>query len=174
MAKPAKSGGGAPASKDAATAVVSICQNRRARHDYALTETLEAGVVLQGTEVKACRAGHAHLNEAYVQVVRREAMLIGGYIGEYAQGNRFNHPTDRSRKLLLHRQQIDRLQVALNQKGCTAVPLSLYFRGGRVKLSFGVGTGKRQVDKRHSLKARETQRDMDRALRGRNRRHTLK
>ncbi len=151
-----------------------ICTNRRAHHQYAIGEQVEAGMILRGTEVKACRAGLAHLNEAYVQVVNNEAVLIGAYIGEYAGGNQFNHPTSRSRKLLMHRAQIDKMQVALAQKGHSAVPLRLYFKDGRVKILVGMGRGKSHVDKRDDIKQRDSQRDMARALRGRNRSHMVK
>src|SRR4051812_31110639 len=111
-----------------------ICQNRRARHDFAIEERLEAGMVLTGTEVKSCRAGKAHLNDAYVQIIGDEAVMMGGHIAEYTQGNRFNHEPARSRKLLLHRKEIDKLSVKLRERGYTAVPMSLYFKGGRVKV----------------------------------------
>jgi SsrA-binding protein len=169
--KPTGAGASGPAKKasTAASPTQLICQNRKAKHQYAFSEQMEAGIVLQGTEVKACRAGEAHLQEAYVQVMRNEAMLIGGFIGEYTHGNQFNHPPARSRKLLLHRAQIDKLEVALAQKGSSAVPLSMYFKDGRVKLNIGIGRGKSHVDKRSDIKERETQRDMERALRGRTR-----
>ncbi len=150
-------------------AITVICKNRRATHDYAIEERLEAGLVLVGTEVKACRAGQAHLNEAYVQVVGREAVLIGGHIAEYSQGNRFNHPVERSRKLLMHRNQIDKLHVKLREKGLSAIPLALYFKDGRVKLELGIGKGKSSIDRRQDIKARESQREVERVMRGRTR-----
>lgn len=149
----------------AATAKVEkqlICQNRRALHNFSIDERLEAGVVLVGTEVKACRAGKAHLNDAYVQVMRNEAVLVGGHIAEYAQGNRFNHTPDRMRKLLMHRKEIDKLATRLHERGHTAVPLSMYFKNGRVKIEIGVGKGKSHVDRRQDIKEREAQREIER------------
>jgi SsrA-binding protein len=170
MQKPPKSGRSpGPA---ASQPTIPICQNRRAKHDYAFDEHLEAGVVLVGTEVKACRAGQAHLNDAYVRVVGNEAVLIGGHIAEYTQGNRFNHPVERSRKLLLHRKQIDKLGVKLHEKGLSAIPLAMYFKGGRVKLDIGIGKGKSGVDRRQDIKKRDGDREMERALRGRTRGQT--
>jgi SsrA-binding protein len=147
-----------------------ICQNRRALHNFAIEERLEAGLVLQGSEVKALRLGRAHLNDAYVQISRNEAVLLGGHIGEYAWANQFSHTATRSRKLLLHRREIDKLARSIREKGYTAVALSLYFTpGGHVKLEVGVGRGKSDVDRRHDLKAREADREMTRALRQKNR-----
>lgn len=147
-----------------------ICDNRRARHDYAIETRLEAGLVLTGTEVKACRAGKAHLNDAFVQVVNDEAVLIGGHIEEYAQGNRFNHTPQRSRKLLLHRREIDKLFVSIREKDMSVVPLTLYFNPeGRIKVELGVGKGKSRIDKRQDIKGREAKREIERTLRSRNR-----
>lgn len=142
-----------------------ICQNRRARHDFTINQRLEAGVVLVGTEVKACRAGKAHLNDAFVHVHRGEAQLIGGNIAEYSFGNQFNHTPARTRKLLMHRREIDKLDTQLREKGFTAVPLSLYFKNGRVKVEIAIGKGKSSVDRRQDIKARETQREVDRVFR---------
>jgi SsrA-binding protein len=144
-----------------------VCENRRARHDYAIGERLEAGLVLLGTEVKSCREGKAHLNDAYVQVMRGEAWLIGGHIAEYHHGNRFNHEPQRTRKLLLHKNEIDKLEVATRQRGEIAVPLRLYFKEGRVKVEVGVGKGKTHEDRRQDIKERDTRREMDRAMRRR-------
>lgn len=143
-----------------------VCVNRRASHLLAIDEELEAGLVLAGTEVKALRAGHAHLSEAYVQVVGGQAVLVGGHIGEYSHGNQFNHEPGRSRRLLLHRRQVDKLMVQLGREGYTALPLRLYFNErGLAKLAFGVGRGKGHADKRQDIKAREAERDVARALR---------
>lgn len=141
-----------------------ICENRRARHAVSIAERHEAGLVLLGTEVKACRAGLAHLNEAFIQVQRGVAVLVGAHIGEYSFGNQFNHVPLRARTLLLHARQILRLYQQLQREGQTAVPLSLYFRDGRIKLEFGVGRGNKAVDKRHVLKERDAERDMRRHL----------
>ena len=142
-----------------------ICLNRRARHDFTIHQKLEAGMVLVGTEVKACRAGKVHLNDAYVMVVKGEAELIGGNIAEYNYGNQFNHTPVRSRKLLMHRREIDKLDSQLREKGFTAVPLAMYFKGGRVKLEIAIGKGKSTVDRRDDIKARETQREVERVFR---------
>lgn len=142
-----------------------ICQNRRATHDYSIEDKLEAGIVLVGTEVKACRGGKAHLNDAFVQIIRDEAFLIAGHIAEYTHGNQFNHEANRSRKLLLHRKELDKLSVRLREKGYTAVPLSMYFKDGRVKIEVGVGKGKTGIDRRVDIKEREAKREMDRTMR---------
>jgi SsrA-binding protein len=147
-----------------------ICQNRRALHNFSIEERLEAGVVLVGTEVKALRAGKAHLNDAFVQIIKDEAMLLGGHIAEYSHGNQFNHTPVRSRKLLLHRRQIDKLYSRVHEKGYTAVPLSMYFNAdGRVKIEIGVGRGKTAIDRRGDIKDREARREVERALRRNNR-----
>ncbi len=146
-----------------------ICQNKRARHDYAIERKLEAGLVLRGTEVKACRAGKAQIHEAYVQVTDGEAYLMNSHIAEYTQGNRYNHVPERQRKLLLHKKEIDKLEVDTRQRGQTAVPLQMYFKDGRAKVEIGVGTGKAAVDRREDIKERETRREMERALRSRHR-----
>jgi SsrA-binding protein len=146
-----------------------VCQNRRAKHDITIEERLEAGLMLVGTEVKALRAGLAHLNEAYVQIVGGNAVLIGGHIGEYSHGNQFNHAPSRSRRLLLNRKEIDKLERRLAQGGATALPLSIYFDGrGRAKLEVGVGAGKSHRDRRQDIKAREADREVARVLQRRN------
>ena len=158
------------AQSDRRAAQKYICQNRRALHNFAIEERLEAGLVLQGSEVKALRLGRAHLNEAYVQVSRNEAVLLGGHIGEYAWANQFSHEATRSRKLLLHRRQIDRLARSLKEKGYTAVALSMYFSpGGHAKLELGLARGKSGADKRQDLKARQADLEVSRALRQRSR-----
>ena len=143
---------------------ILISKNRRARHDYKVGETFEAGIMLVGTEVKSCRAGNAHLNEAYVQVMGLEVFLIGAYIGEYAQGNRQNHEPARTRKLLLNRNEIDKLYVKTREKGFTIVPLSLYFKNGRVKIEIGLGKGQAREDQRQRIKERDANREMDKAM----------
>lgn len=147
---------------------LGICENRRAKHRYALSDNLEAGLVLTGTEVKACRARAAHLNEAYVHFRGGEAFLVGAHIAEYTQGNRFNHPPDRARKLLLQRRQLDVLAGQVAKAGMTVVPLRLYFSPqGHIKLEVALGQGKRDVDKRQDIKERDSQRELERALRQR-------
>lgn len=144
-----------------------VCKNRRAFHDYAIEERLEAGLQLVGTEVKSCRAGKANINEAYVMVRQGEAWLINAHIAEYAHGNRFNHDPTRARKLLLHKREIAGLQASLAQKGQVAVPLSLYFKHGYAKVEIGLGKGRKREDKRQVIKEREIKREMDRAIRRR-------
>ncbi len=142
-----------------------VCENRRARHDYAIGERFEAGLVLVGTEVKSCREGKAHLNDAYVQVHKGEAFLMNGHIAEYHHGNQFNHEPLRTRKLLLHKHEVEKLDVATRQKGLSAIPTKLYFKEGRVKVEVGLGKGKTHEDRRQDIKARDTRREIDRAMR---------
>ncbi|GAA2524508.1 SsrA-binding protein [Rarobacter incanus] len=142
-----------------------IASNKRARHDYAIDDVLEAGVVLTGTEVKALRAGRASLIDAYVAVDRGEAWLEAAHIAEYAQGTWTNHAPRRKRKLLLHRFEIDRLDQRIREKGYTIVPLSLYFLDGRVKVEIGVGRGKKEWDKRQALRERQDNLEAQRSMR---------
>ena len=137
-----------------------IMQNRRARHEYTISDTFEAGIVLVGTEVKSLRAGHGNLTDAFVTVDNGEAWLRQAFIPEYTYGNRFNHEPKRARKLLLHAQEIHKLHVRIKEKGFSAVPLSMYFRGARVKLEFGLGKGKKLYDKRQSEKAKTARREL--------------
>jgi SsrA-binding protein len=126
----------------------TIAVNRRARHDYTIEQTLEAGLVLTGTEIKSIRAGRVNLAEAYARVERGEAWLIGAHIAPYEQGNRFNHEPTRTRKLLLHRDQIAELVGRTQAKGETLVPLRLYLRTGMAKVELGLARGKKVHDKR--------------------------
>src|SRR5579863_406999 len=144
-----------------------VARNRRARHDYQIEDTFEAGLVLTGTEVKSLRAGRASLNEAFAQVSGGELWLHGLHIPEYERGTWTNHEPRRTRKLLLHRKEIDRLASQTAERGFTIVPLSLYFSGGRAKVELGVGRGKHTYDKRHDLAERDAAREVDRALRRR-------
>jgi SsrA-binding protein len=142
-----------------------IAQNRRARHDYAILETLEAGLVLTGTEVKSLRSGKASLAEAYATVDGSEAFVVQMHITPYAQGNRWNPDPVRRRKLLLHRTEIDSLRKAVSQKGLTLIPLRLYVSRGRAKLEIGVARGKKSHDKRQAIAERDARREIDRARR---------
>jgi SsrA-binding protein len=142
-----------------------IAQNRRASHDYFILETVEAGLVLAGTEVKSLRHGRASLAEAYATVENGEAWVLQLHIPPYEQGNRWNLEPTRRRKLLLHRTEIARLEKAVAQKGQTIIPLKLYFSRGYAKLLLGVGKGKQTHDKRQSIAARDAQREMLRARR---------
>lgn len=140
----------------------TVALNRRARHDYAIDETVEAGLVLTGTEIKSIRAGRANLAQAYARIDRGEAWLIGAHIAPYAEGNRFNHEPTRTRKLLLHRDQIAELVGRITTKGMTLVPLRLYLRGGVAKLELGIGRGKRSHDKRRTIAERDARRELER------------
>ena len=146
-----------------------IVQNRKARRDYEIINTYEAGLQLQGTEVKALRDGRANLKDSYARIEGNEAYLHKVHISEYAQGNQFNHETERKRKLLLHRQEIDRLRGQTDEKGLTLIPLKLYFKRGRAKVEIGVARGKRQYDKRRDIARRDAQRDVEIALKSRTR-----
>ena len=141
-----------------------ITSNRKARHEYHVLETFEAGLVLTGTEVKSLRDGKASLAEAYARLEGDEVYLVGAHIPEYRHGNRANHDPTRARKLLLHRREIERLRGKVQEKGLTLVPLRLYWRGGRAKVEIALGRGKRAYDRREDVAKREAKREMDRAL----------
>ena len=146
-----------------------VAQNRRARHDYFILETVEAGLVLTGTEVKSLRQGKASLAEAYAVVEDQEAFVLQMHIPPYLQGNRWNPDPVRRRKLLLHRSEIAMLERAVNQKGQTIIPLKLYFSRGHAKLLLGVAKGKKSHDRRQTIAERDARREMDRAARSRDR-----
>jgi len=141
-----------------------IVDNRRARHDYHLSDKVEAGLVLSGTEVKSLRGGQATLQQAYAEVREGEAWLNGLHIPEYTQGNRANHDPDRPRKLLLHRREIDRMYGQVRERGYTVVPTRLYFKGGRVKVELALARGKEVRDKRRDIAARDAKRQIEREL----------
>ncbi len=147
-----------------------IVSNRRARFDYHLEDTFEAGLVLQGTEVKSLRDGKGSLAEAWVKIDEHgEAWLMQAHIPEYAFGNRNNHDPVRPRKLLLHRRELDQIARAVSAKGMTLVPTRLYFRHGRAKLEFALGRGKNVADKRQTAKERDAKREIERAMKQRRR-----
>lgn len=141
-----------------------IVENRRARHDFHIFRRLETGMVLTGTEVKSVRQGHFSIGEAYVTVKGGELFLVGAHISPYEQGNRFNPDPVRDRKLLAHRHEIRQLEVAVQQKGMTLVPLKAYFSRGRVKLEIGVARGKKLHDKREAIRERAVDRDLRRRM----------
>jgi SsrA-binding protein len=141
-----------------------IVDNRRARHEYHLGDRVEAGLVLQGTEVKVLRGGEATLQQAYAEVRDGEAWLLGLHVPEYTEGNRANHDPDRPRKLLLHRREIERLAAGVAEKGFTLVPTKLYFRDGRVKVELALAKGKELRDKRRDIAARDARRQIEREL----------
>jgi SsrA-binding protein len=139
--------------------------NRKARHDYLITDTFEAGIVLTGTEIKSIRAGKANLSDAYARVERGEAWLVGAHIAPYEAGNRHNHEPRRDRKLLLHRSEIDDLMGRASAKGLTVVPLRLYITNkGRAKIELGLARGKQLHDRRRQIAERDSRRDVEREL----------
>ncbi|MAG34941.1 MAG: SsrA-binding protein [Dehalococcoidia bacterium] len=142
-----------------------ITMNRRAFHDYAFSERYEAGIALQGTEIKSIRDGQVNLREGYVRLVDGEAWLEGVHIAPYLEGSYLNHEPTRPRRLLLHKSELRQLEQQTGVRGYTIIPLRLYYKRGRVKVELGVGRGKRQYEKRQTIAAREAQREMDRALR---------
>lgn len=143
-----------------------IVVNKRARFDYEISETLEAGLVLQGTEVKSLRDGRVSLQDAYADVQNGEVFLLNAHINPYDYGNRFNHEPERPRKLLLHKREIKRLIGKTQEKGLTLIPTRMYFTHGKAKIELGLAKGKKQYDKRQELKRRSAQRDIERAIRG--------
>jgi SsrA-binding protein len=141
-----------------------IVSNRRATHDYEILETFEAGIVLQGTEIKSIRAHGATLQEAYIKVLNGEIWLIGCNIAPYRFGNIYNHEEKRDRKLLMHKREINRLKVASQEKGLTLIPLALYLKQGRIKVRLAIAKGKKNIDKRADIKERDEKRHMQQAL----------
>jgi SsrA-binding protein len=146
-----------------------IAQNKKAYHDYHIEETLEAGIVLTGTEVKSLRAGRVNLRDSYAQVENGELWLIGVHISPYEQGNIFNHDPLRNRKLLAHRREIMRFYGKVRISGYTLVPTKMYFKDGRAKVEIGLAKGKTTFDKRETLAKKEAQRDVERAFSSRRR-----
>ena len=151
------------------SATKPVARNKKAFRDYKIEERFEAGIALHGSEVKSLRAGQATLTEAYVEEVEGELFLVQCHISPYKFANINNHDPDRNRKLLMHRREIDKLSRRINERGYTAVALSLYFKNGRVKLELGLAHGKRQVDKRHDIRARDKARNTDREWKERSR-----
>jgi len=148
-------------SEDAAVRV--ICSNRRALHEFEVLERLECGMALAGTEVKSLRAGKASLEGAFARIEKGEIWLYRAEIPEYAMGNRMNHEPKRKRKLLLHSREIAKWEAAISQKGCTLIPLRIYFTGARAKVELALARGRKLHDKREALKTKSAKRDMARA-----------
>jgi SsrA-binding protein len=146
-----------------------IASNRRARYDYEILDTFEAGISLLGPEVKSLRAGGANLADAYATVRRGEVFLVNAHISPYTQAGRENPDPRRERKLLLHKREIARLRGQIAERGRTLVPLSLYFKEGRVKVELALARGKRRHDRRETIRRREQDREVERELRGRGR-----
>lgn len=144
-----------------------LARNNRANFDYAIEDTIEAGIVLHGTEIKSIRAGRVQLKESFIQIRNNEAWIVNMHISPYDQGNRFNHDPVRTRKLLLHRKQINQFIGKTKQQGYTLVPIQLHLKDGFAKILMGLGKGKKQHDKREDLKRKEAKRDMQRVLKER-------
>ena len=143
----------------------TIPTNRRARHEYEILETVEAGLVLRGTEVKSLRAGLVNFKDSYASVRNGEGWLLGCHISPYSHGTDANHDPERDRKLLLHKRELSRLSGKISERGLTMVPLRLYFKDGRAKVELGLARGKKLHDKRSTLREREVRREMDKAAR---------
>jgi SsrA-binding protein len=144
-----------------------IADNRKARHDYFVIETYEAGIELFGTEVKSLRAGTCNLKDSYCDIDKGELFALGFHISPYEQGNIFNHDPLRPKKLLMHKREIMKLTGLVSREGYTLVPLSLYFKGSRVKMSVGLCKGKKLYDKRDSIAKRDADRDIEKAMKNR-------
>ncbi len=147
----------------------AVATNRKAHHDYFIEETLESGIVLQGTEVKSLRLGLANLTDSYAIVKNNEVFLFNANISPYPHGNIMNHEPLRTRKLLLHREEIRKLIGKINQKGFTLVPLKIYFARGKAKVLIGLAKGKKAYDKRETIKEKESKREVERAVKERSR-----
>ena len=143
-----------------------ICRNKRARFDFFIDETYEAGIVLKGTEVKALRQGKANLKDSYARIRDEEIFLMDAHISPYTHGNQFNHDPDRPRKLLMHKREIRRLYGKSREKGFSLIPTKMYFKDGKVKVEIGLGKGKRAYDKREILKRKTMEREVERSYRG--------
>lgn len=146
--------------------VRELASNRRARHDYHILETFEAGIQLTGTEVKAARSGKVQLKDSYIDFRNGEAWLVGAHISPYSHGNRENHPPERDRKLLLQKRQVDKLFGRSQLKGQTVIPLSVYLKGNWIKVEVALAEGKKLFDKRQAAKERELDREAEAAVKG--------
>jgi SsrA-binding protein len=144
-----------------------VCQNRKAYHDYHIEETIESGISLLGTEVKSLREGKANLKDSYVLMKDKEAFLLNCHINPYSHGNILNHDPLRTRKLLMHREEIDKLSEKAATKGYTLIPLKIYFKDSFAKVEVGVAKGKRLFEKRETIKEREAKREIERAMKDR-------
>jgi SsrA-binding protein len=149
----------------------TVADNRRARHDYEILDTLEAGIALFGTEVKSIRAGKANLADAFVKVEDGELWLYSCHISPYDFGNRFNHEPLRKRRLLVHKKQILKLKSNMQEKGLALIPLKMYFKGHLVKVDLALAKGRKLYDKRENIAKKETKRDLDRLTKSRNNSH---
>ena len=138
--------------------------NRKAHHDYFIDETYECGIVLTGTEIKSIRNGNCNIKDCYGIIKNHEVFLLNMYVGQYKEGNIFNHEETRSRKLLLHKKEIKKLENAITLKGYTLVPIKLYFKDNKLKIALGVCRGKKDYDKRESIKERDIKREVQKNL----------
>ena len=143
-----------------------LVSNRTAFHDYEILETFEAGISLQGTEVKSLRDNGGNLQEGYIKIIHNEIFLIGAHIAPYRFGNVHNHPERRDRKLLMHKKEIEKLKAAVGEKGLALIPIAIYLKQGKIKVKVGLGKGKKKGDKRAALKEKDEKRSMQRALKG--------
>lgn len=141
-----------------------IVSNKRATHDYEILETFEAGIVLQGTEIKSIRDNGASLQESYIKVIRGVPLLVGSSIAPYRFGNIHNHEEKRDRTLLLHKREIEKLHAAVQEKGLTLIPLSFYLKNGKIKVKIAIAKGKKNFDKRADIKAKDEKRKLQQAL----------
>lgn len=144
-----------------------LAQNKRAGHDYFIEETYESGIVLKGTEIKSIRKGNVNLKDSYARIKDGEMFLLNMHISPYEQGNRYNHDPVRTRKLLMHRKQLDKLIGITKEKGYSLIPLKVYIKNGYAKVLIGLGKGKKNYDKRETLKQKTAKREVERALRER-------
>lgn len=145
----------------------NVCVNRQARHNYFIDEVYEAGLVLVGSEVKSLRDGKANLKDSYARIQNGEAFLVNAHVSPYAGANQFNHEPTRTRKLLLHQREIERLRGKTKEKGLTLIPLRLYFKNGRAKVELGLARGKKLYDKRETLRRKAAEREVERAIKAR-------
>jgi SsrA-binding protein len=150
--------------KPSSDGVKVLAANRKARHEYIIEESIEAGIVLSGTEIKSIRTGRANLQDSFALIRGGEMWLIGAHISPYTHGNRENHEPRRDRKLLLHRREIERLVGRVQEKGWTLVPLDIHLRDGRAKVQLGLARGKKQYDKRETIAKRDLDRELRRAV----------
>ena len=146
-----------------------ICQNKKARHDFSIEDRFEVGIMLKGTEVKSLRNGKANLVDSYAIIENEEAWLLHFHIDAYTPATQFNHHPQRKRKLLLHKKEINKLIGKTKEKGCTLVPLKVYFKNGKAKVELGLAKAKKLYDKRAALKKKESDREIDRAMKSNNR-----
>lgn len=154
-------------SQGKSTGTKTLAQNKKARHDYHIEEVYETGIALTGTEIKSMRAGRIQLKDSFARIEHGELMLHKMHISPYEQGNRFNHEPERTRRLLMHRQEIRKLLGLVKEKGYSLVPLSIYLKGGWAKVQLALVRGKKNYDKREDLKKKDATREVERALRDR-------